>query len=233
MGHFLHDITSIFIITLIIFGLYISTVLLVNLLHVVVYQAGDSHFAATFVAESSRDFKSILFTPNSLVDFDFLQGVARFSAAFYAEIPLVFHGGTLPSDFTFFLLLYSLLCFSSIINPLTVCLSQKPPAGSSFFNSPGHKNRHPLFSECRFCYPIVRFDFWRKWRKFGVNPLSRAPKIKCSCGFQAVISTCRPYRPCRRRQLREQPGVRAGQRPGSRWSAPSRRRMLHSPERSG
>ena len=38
------------------------------------------------------------------------------------------------------------------------------------------KNRHPLFSECRFCYPIVRFDFWRKWRKFGVNPLLRAPK---------------------------------------------------------
>jgi len=95
------------------------------------------------------------------------------------------------------------------------------------------KNRHPLFSECRFCYPIVRFDFWRKWRKFGVNPLLHAPKIKCSCGFQAVISTCRPYRPCRRRQLREQPGVRADQRPGSRWSAPSRRRMLRSPERSG
>ena len=48
---------------------------------------------------------------------------------------------------------------------------------------PDAKNRHPLFSECRFCYPIVRFDFWRKWRKFGVNPLLRAPKIKDSCGF--------------------------------------------------
>ena len=45
------------------------------------------------------------------------------------------------------------------------------------------KNRHPLFSECRFCYPIMRFDFWRRWRKFGVNPLLRAPKIKDSCGF--------------------------------------------------
>jgi hypothetical protein len=45
------------------------------------------------------------------------------------------------------------------------------------------KNRHPIFSGCRFCYPIVRFDFWRKWRKFGVNPLLRTPKIKDSCGF--------------------------------------------------
>lgn len=94
------------------------------------------------------------------------------------------------------------------------------------------KNRHPLFSECRFCYPIVRFDFWRKWRKFGVNPLLRAPKIKDSCGFLAVISTCRPCRPCHHR-LREQQGVRAGQRPGSQWSAPSQRRMLRSPERNG
>ena len=38
-------------------------------------------------------------------------------------------------------------------------------------------------SGCRFCYPIVRFDFWHKWRKFGVNPLLRTPKIKDSCGF--------------------------------------------------
>ena len=91
------------------------------------------------------------------------------------------------------------------------------------------KNRHPLFSECRFCYPIVRFDFWRKWRKFGVNPLLRAPKIKDSCGFWAVISTCRP---CHRRQVRREPGVPAGQPRGSRWSAPSQRRKLHSPERS-
>ena len=82
------------------------------------------------------------------------------------------------------------------------------------------KNRHPLFSECRFCYPIVRFDFWRKWRKFGVNPLLRAPKIKDSCGFLAAISTCRPYRPCHRLQQRMQQGVPAGQRPGFRWSEP-------------
>ena len=39
----------------------------------------------------------------------------------------------------------------------------------------------------------MRFDFWRKWRKFGVNPLLRALKIKDSCGFWAVISTCIPY----------------------------------------
>ena len=92
------------------------------------------------------------------------------------------------------------------------------------------KNRHPLFSECRFCYPIVRFDFWRKWRKFGVNPLLRAPKIKDSCGFLAVISTCRP---CHRQRQQEQPGVRAGRPRGSQWSEPSQRRMLRSPERSG
>ena len=42
----------------------------------------------------------------------------------------------------------------------------------------------------------------------------------------------RPSRPCHHR-LREQRGVRAGQRPGSRWSAPSQRRMLRSPERNG
>ena len=94
---------------------------------------------------------------------------------------------------------------------------------------PDAKNRHPLFSECRFCYPIVRLIFWRKWRKFGVNPFSHAPKIKCSCGFQAAISTCRP---CHRRQVRREPGVPAGQPRGSRWSAPSQRRKLHSPERS-
>jgi len=68
-------------------------------------------------------------------------------------------------------------------NSLTLCPAQSPPANRSFFKSPRQKNRHPLFSECRFCYPIVRFDFWRKWRKFGVNPLLRAPKIKDSCGF--------------------------------------------------
>ena len=61
-------------------------VLLVYLLYVVVYQAGNPHFAATFVAESSRDFKSILLFPDGPVDFDFLQGVARFSAAFCAEV---------------------------------------------------------------------------------------------------------------------------------------------------
>ena len=93
------------------------------------------------------------------------------------------------------------------------------------------KNRHPLFSECRFCYPIMRFDFWRKWRKFGVNPLLRAPKIKDSCGFLVVISTCRPCRPYHQQVLRV-PGVPAGQRPGSQWSGPSQQRRLRSPERN-
>ena len=121
MGHFLHDITSIFIITLIIFGLYISTVLLVNFLHIVVYQTGDSHFAAAFVAESSRDFKSILLFPDGPVDFDFLQGVARFSAAFCAEVSLVFHSGTLPSGFTFFIIVSLPLFF--VNNKAADCLT--------------------------------------------------------------------------------------------------------------
>ena len=86
-------------------------VLLVDFLHVVVHQAGDSHFAAAFVAESSRDFKSTLLFPDGLVDFDFLQGVARFSAAFCAEVSLVFHGGALPSGFTFFFIIVSLPLF--------------------------------------------------------------------------------------------------------------------------
>lgn len=88
-----------------------SMILLVNLLYVIVHQTGNLHFAATFVAESSRDLKSIFFTPNSLVDFDFLQGVARFSAAFCAEVPLIFHGGALPSGFTFFFIIVSLPLF--------------------------------------------------------------------------------------------------------------------------
>ena len=61
-------------------------VLLIHFLYVVVHQARDSHFAAAFVAESRRDLKGILLFPDGLVDFDFLQGVARFSAAFCAEV---------------------------------------------------------------------------------------------------------------------------------------------------
>ena len=86
-------------------------VLLVNLLYVVVHQAGNPHFVAAFVAESRRDLKSILLFPDGLVDFDFLQGVVCFSAAFCAEIPLIFHGGTLPSGFTFFFIIVSLPLF--------------------------------------------------------------------------------------------------------------------------
>jgi hypothetical protein len=71
--------------------------------------ASLAHFAAAFVAESSRDFKSILLFPDGPVDF--LQGVVCFSAAFCAEIPLIFHGGTLPSGFTFFFIIVSLPLF--------------------------------------------------------------------------------------------------------------------------
>jgi hypothetical protein len=73
--------------------------------------ASLAHFAAAFVAESSRDFKSILLFPDGPVDFDFLQGVARFSAAFCAEVSLVFHSGTLPSGFTSFFIIVSLPLF--------------------------------------------------------------------------------------------------------------------------
>ena len=88
-----------------------SMILLVNLLYVIVHQTGNPHFAATFVAESSRDLKSIFLFPDGLVDFDFLQGVVRFSAAFCAEVPLIFHGGALPSGFTFFFIIVSLPLF--------------------------------------------------------------------------------------------------------------------------
>ena len=47
-------------------------------------------------------------------------------------------------------------------------------------------------------YPIMRLNFWRKWRKFGVNPLLRVQKIKQFQGFAVSLSTCRPCRPCRR-----------------------------------
>ena len=146
--------------------------------------ASLAHFAAAFVAESSRDFKSILLFPDGPVDFDFLQGVVCFSAAFCAEIPLIFHGGTLPSGFTFFFIIVSLPLF--FVNNKAADSLPLAESISGFHESSNPldtKNRHPLFSGCRFCYPIVSFDFWRKWRKFGVNPLLRAPKIKDSCGF--------------------------------------------------
>ena len=79
-------------------------VLLVDLLYVIVHQTGNPHFAAAFVAESSRDLKSVFLFPDGLVDFEFLQGVVCFSAAFCAEVSLVFHSGTLPSGFTFFII---------------------------------------------------------------------------------------------------------------------------------
>ena len=125
--------------------------------------------------------------------------------------------------------LYPYLCFSSTIKPLTVCLSQNPPAGSRFFNTPRRKKSAPAFQRVPILLSYHCFDFWRR---FGVNPLLAAPKIKCSCGFLAVISTCRPYRPCHR-QRRGQPEVPAGQPRGSRWSGPSQRRKLRSPERNG
>ena len=70
-----------------------------------------------------------------------------------------------------------------------------------------------------FCYPIMRLNFWRKWRKFGVNPLLHTQKIKQFQGFAASLSTCRPCRPCRRRE-RPVRGARACRRRAPRWSAP-------------
>ena len=81
-----------------------------------------------------------------------------------------------------------------------------------------------------FCYPIMRLNFWRKWRKFGVNPLLPTQKIKRFQGFAASLSTCRPCRDRREQQVR---GVRACRPPGTRWSVPLRRRKRRSPERSG
>jgi len=83
-----------------------------------------------------------------------------------------------------FLLLYSYLLF--FVNnkaadslPLAESISGFHESSNPLDNKIGTR----FSSGCRFCYPIVRFDFWRKWRKFGVNPLLRAPKIKDSCGF--------------------------------------------------
>ena len=160
-------------------------VLLVYLLYVVVYQAGNPHFAAAFVAESSRDLKSVLFAPNSLVAFDFLQDVVCFSAAFCAEIPLIFHGGTLPSGFTFFFIIVSLpLFFVNNKAADSLLLAESISVFHESSNPLDNKIGTRFSSECRFYYPIVvRFDFWRKWHKFGINPLLAAPKIKDSCGF--------------------------------------------------
>ena len=47
-----------------------------------------------------------------------------------------------------------------------------------------------------FCYPIMRLNFWRKWRKFGVNPLLHAQKIKQFQGFAVSLSTYRPWELC-------------------------------------
>ena len=43
-----------------------------------------------------------------------------------------------------------------------------------------------------FCYPIMRLNFWCKWRKAGRNPLLRIQKIKQFQGFAASLSTYRP-----------------------------------------
>ena len=122
---------------------------------------------------------------------------------------------------------------TATIKPLTVCRSQNPSVGfMRLQNSWTQKIGTRFSASADFVTLWCALSFGRKWRKFGVNPFSHAPRIKDSCGFLAVISTCRPCRPCHHR-LREQRGVRAGQRPGSRWSAPSQRRMLRSPERNG
>ena len=116
--------------------------------------ASLAHFAAAFVAESSRDFKSILFTPNSLVDFDFLQGVARFSAAFCAEVPLIFHGGTLPSGFTFFFIIVFLPLF--FVNNKAADSLPLAESISGFHESSNPldtKNRHSLFQRVPILLP--------------------------------------------------------------------------------
>ena len=128
-------------------------VLLVNLLYVVVQQTRNTHFAAAFVAESSRDLKSMLFSPNCLVDFDFLQGVICFSAAFCAEVLLIFHSSTLPSGFTFFFIIVFLPLFfvnnkAAASLPLAETIN-----GSPFFKSPRHKKSAPAFQRVPILLP--------------------------------------------------------------------------------
>ena len=83
-----------------------------------------------------------------------------------------------------------------------------------------------------FCYPIMRLNFWRKWRKFGVNSLLRIQKIKQFQGFAANLSTCRPCRrPGLRLPWRRRPWGRACRRPEIRSSGRRRRWTRRSPER--
>jgi hypothetical protein len=94
------------------------------------------------------------FSPDGLVDFDFLQGVVCFSATFCAEIPLIFHGGALPSGFTFFFIIVSLPLF--FVNNKAADSLPLAESISGFHESSNpldKKNRHPLFSECRFLLP--------------------------------------------------------------------------------
>ena len=127
-------------------------VLLVNLLYVVVHQTGNPHFAAAFVAESSRDSKSILLFSDGLVDFAFLQGVARFSAAFCAKVPLIFHGGTLPSGFTFFFIIVSLPLFF-VNNKAADSLPLAESISGFHESSNRHKKSAPAFQRVPILLP--------------------------------------------------------------------------------
>lgn len=77
-------------------------------------------------------------------------------------------------------------------------ISQRGKARPQLSHGKGKKNANkeksaPAFEAgADFCYPIMRLNFWRKWRKFGVNPLFRIQKIKQFQGFAVSLSTCRP-----------------------------------------
>ena len=99
-----------------------------------------------------------------LVDFLYVivhqTGNPHFAAAFVAEVSLVFHSGTLPSGFTSFFIIVSLpLFFVNNKAADSLPLAETISVFHEFSNPPDAKNRHPLFSECRFCYPIIALIF--------------------------------------------------------------------------
>ena len=117
-------------------------------------------------------------------------------------------------------------CFTK--NFLIVGITHNLSTDLSFSKMPGHKKSAPTLQRVPILLPYHALRFWCR---FSGNPLLRAPKIKDSCGFWAVLSTCRPYRPCHQRVQRE-PGAPADLRPDSRWSGPSQRQKQRSPERN-
>ena len=81
-------------------------------------------------------------------------GNPHFAAAFVAEVPLIFHGGTLPSGFTFFFIIVSLPLF--FVNNKAADSLPLAESISGFHESSNpldKKNRHSLFQRVPILLP--------------------------------------------------------------------------------